>query len=709
MNKKITKTFSFNGQEIIFETGHIGFRADSALTIRQGETVLMIFVTASDKPSELDYFPLGITYFEKDYAAGIISGSRYIKRERRPSDENIVKGREIDRALRPLFPEGFKNEVNVVINVMAYDGINDPVDLGITGASLALMLSSVPFEGPVSGITIGMDEKGELKVNPSLEELKTSSLDASFGVNEVGITMLEVGANIVKEEEMSKAFELAYKEGQKLIGWQKEIAKELGKEKMQFEPFKPGKVLVKKIEEKYAKEIEYALFNDDDRRSMLREIEAKAVEEIRTEKGFEEESPFLIVEAVNKVAKKITRHSMLKEKKRLSNRAMDEVRVLDVEAGVLPRVHGSALFSRGITQVMSVATLGSVRLVQTLEGLEGEESKRYIHHYNGPRYSLGEAGRFEFYPGNREIGHGAMAEKALLPVIPPMDEFPYAIRVVSEILSQSGSSSQAATCGSSLALMDAGVPIKAPVGGIAIGLVTGETQDEFQLVTDMQDVEDFYGDMDFKVMGTMEGITAIQMDNKLNGVKVEILQKALIEAKKGREVVLEAMIKIIAEPRNNLSKYAPKVEIVKINPAKIGELIGPGGKNIKKMAEILGDGVDINIEDTGDVFVTTSDTELMAKAVQMIKAVVEEAEVGKVYEGTIDRIENYGAFVDVSPAISGLIHVSEMADGFVKDPNAIVKLGQKVRAKVIRIDEQGKVSMTLKGIDQVSKAESDRA
>ncbi len=702
MSKKITKTFDFNGQEIVVETGHIGFRADSAITVRQGETVLMIFVTASDKPAELDYFPLGIVYAEKHFAAGIISGSRYNKREGRPSDENIVKGRQIDRALRPLFPEGFKNEVTVVVNVMSYDGVNDPVALGITGSSIALLLSSVPFDGPVAGITIGMDDKDEFTVNPSLKDLRNEKLDASFGVNKVGLTMLEVGANILSEEQMSKVFDLAYAEGQKINKFQEELAKELGKKKLEFEPFKPSDELVKLVEKNYGEKIEHCLFNDDDRRSMIKALEDQAIKEIKEEKGFEEESSYMIQEAVNKVAKKITRKSMLKDKRRLSDREMNEVRELNIEVGVLPRVHGSTLFSRGITQVMTIATLGSIRLVQSIEDLEGESTKRYIHHYNGPKYSLGEGGRFDFYPGNREIGHGAMAEKALIPVIPSQEDFPYTIRVVSEILSQSGSSSQAATCGSTLALMDAGVPIKAPVGGIAIGLVTGETQDDYQLVTDMQDVEDFYGDMDFKVMGTKEGITAIQMDNKLKGVKIDILKEALKMAKDGRIVVLDAMEKVIDKPRAEVGRYAPKVEVVKIATDKIGELIGPGGKNIKRIIEDLGPGVDINIEDTGEVFVTASDPDLMARATEMIKGVAQEAEVGKVYEGIVDRIEAYGAFVDVSPAIYGLVHVSELADGFVKDPNDIVKIGEKVKAKVIRIDEQGKVSMSIKALGKGS-------
>ena len=700
MHKKIVKTFDFNGQEIVLETGHIGFRADSAILVRQGETELMIFVTASNKPAELDYFPLGINYVEKHYAAGIIGGSKYQKREGRPSDDGTVKGRQIDRALRPLFPDGFKNEVSITINVMAYDGMNDPVTLGITGSSLALMLSSVPFEGPVAGITLGMDESGKLSANPSLQEIAESQLDAAFGVNETGLTMLEIGAKIVDDKKMSEAFAFAHKEGQKIIKWQKEVTKELGKKKMEFEPFKPSEKLLDVIKEKYEKEIEHALFNDDDQRSMMREIEDKALEEIPTVEGFEEEGKFMIIEAVHKIAKKITRKSMLKDKRRLSDRKMDEIRELVIETGVLPRVHGSALFSRGITQVMSIATLGSLRLVQTIEDLDGEHTKRYMHHYSGPRYSLGEGGRFDFYPGNREIGHGAMAEKALLPVLPSEEEFPYAIRVVSEILSQSGSSSQASTCGSTLALMDAGVPIKAPVAGIAIGLVTGETQDDFQLVTDMQDVEDFYGDMDFKVMGTSEGITAIQMDNKLKGVRVEILQEALTMAKDGREFVLEAMNKVIGKPKEEVNEYAPKVEVIKIKQEKIGELIGPGGKNIKAIIEELGAGVDINIEDTGDVFVTSANGELMQRAIDKIKGIVEEAEVGKIYEGTVDRVENYGAFVMVSPAIKGLVHVSELSDGFVDDPNKVVNVGDKVKVRVYGIDDMGRINLTMKDLDK---------
>ncbi len=694
MFKKITKSFNFNGKEIIIETGHIGFRADAAIMVRQGDTVLNVMVTVSDRPTELDYFPLGINYVEKFYAAGVISGSRFIKRERRPSDEGVVKGRQIDRALRPLFPEGFKNEVNVTINVLAYDGVADPVVLAINAASIALMMSSVPFDGPAAGVRVAIDKDGKLMINPNLQEMEDNKLDAAMGVNKNGITMLEVGANQVTEDEMKEAFKMAFDAGQESLKFQEEIRKELGKEKIQFVSKEVSAELVEEVEKKYKAEIVEALFDDENRKQKIKDIENKAIEEMATgEEGAP--SKFDILAAIWKISKKITRHAILEEKKRLSARAMDEIRELHIEVGVLPRVHGSALFSRGNTQVLSIVTLGSLRLEQSLEEIDGESTKRYMHHYNGPRYSMGEAGRMEFYPGNREIGHGAMAEKALEPMIPSRDEFPYTVRVVSEILSQNGSSSQAATCGSTLALMDAGVPIKAPVAGIAIGLVTSDEQSKYQLVTDMQDVEDFYGDMDFKVMGTSVGITAIQMDTKQQGVKVEILQEALGWAKKGRMEVLDAMSKVISEPRKELNEFAPKVEVVQINKEKIGELIGPGGKNIKAIMEQVGDKVDIEIEDDGRVIITTVEDELMQKAVNLIKNQMEEPEVGKIYDGVIDKVVEFGAFVNISPQITGLIHVSEMSNDFVKDPNTLVKSGDKVKVKLISM-EKGRQSYSMK-------------
>lgn len=701
MFKTHSKQVTLGKSEILFKTGHLAPRTESTIYAQMGETVVITMVSMNDRESTLDYFPLSVEYIEKYYAGGIISGSRFLKRERRPTDEAVLKARQIDHSIRSLFPKGFKREVAVIVNVMAYDGEHDPEMLAVVSASMALMNSSIPFNGPSASVVIGVRGE-ELVVNPTNTERKDLTAEFIVSVREDRVLNIEGSGEEVPEETMGEILDLAVESCQPLLKVQTEFQKEVGKEKMPFSELPVAEELIKAIDADYHDRIEEGLY-DVDKRS---DIYAAIKEEYMAAHAGEENafSAGQVYEAIDYVARKIMRKFVLSDEKRTSGRKLDEIRELEIEVGVLPRVHGSALFRRGMTQCLSIVTLGSTRLAQTLESFEGEEEKSFMHHYNAPGYSLGEAGRFSYYPGRREIGHGHIGESALEPMMPASEVFPYTVRVVSEILSQRGSSSMAATCGSSLALMDAGVPIKAPVGAISVGLVTAEGDlTTFKLLTDIEDVEDFYGDMDFKVAGTSKGVTSIQLDNKLMGVPVAILKEAFAEAKKGREFVLEAMNKVIDKARNDLSEYAPKVEVVRINPAKIGELIGPGGKVIKGIMEKVNNEVDIDIQDDGQVNITGVDKVKRELVVNMVKEMMMEPEIGKIYEGVVDKIMEYGAFVDVSGNISGLVHVSEMAEGFVKNPNDIVKEGQTVKVKIIKI-ENGKISLSMKGLNTPEKA-----
>ncbi|MEI6886633.1 MAG: polyribonucleotide nucleotidyltransferase [bacterium] len=696
-NNNVKHEADIDGVHYSLETGIMARRADSAVVARAGDTVVLATVTVSDKPSTLDYFPLTVEFVEKYYAGGRISSSRFVKRERFPTDEAVLKRRAIDRSVRPLFPEGYKNEVQLIVTVLSYDDKNDALLLGINAASAALSTSKVPFDGPVAGVRVGKIE-GTLMVNPTVSSMETSELDLVFSGYSDLVTMIEVGGNQVPNEEMDKAFDMAASEFDKYVSFQKGFIEKVKKEKMTYEPIVANEEVMKELIANYNDKFVDAMYGTHDK---LYDEKMALVKAELVEKFKDKISETDIANCMYKFAKKIMRKGILSEEKRLSGRAMDEIREIDIQVGVLPRVHGSALFTRGVTQALSVATLGSSRLAQTLDSFEGEEIKHYMHHYNGPSYSLGEPGRYSYNPGGREIGHGALAEKALKYVVPSQEEFPYTIRVVSEVLSQSGSSSMASTCGSTLALMEAGVPIKAPVAGIAIGLVTGDTQDEYKLVVDMADKEDFFGDMDFKVAGSVNGVTAIQMDNKLKGVKVSILKEALKVAGVKRLELLSKMSAVIDKPRAELSEFAPKVQSLKIKQDKIGELIGPGGKNIK--AIIAESGADVDIKDDGTVFVTAVSKDSLEKALGMIDNIVAEPEVGKVYDGIIDSIKEYGAFVDLG-AFSGLVHVSEISDTFVKDITKIIKEGDRVRVLVVGIDEQGRVKLSIK---QAKKKDSE--
>jgi polyribonucleotide nucleotidyltransferase len=694
MGKKIVKSFEFAGSKLSFETGEFAPQANASVIASMGETVVLTTVTVSVEDTDRDYFPLSVEYIEKFYAGGVISGSRFVKRERFPSEDAILKARMIDRSLRPLFPDGFRKEVQVVITVLSYDGENDPIVIGINAASVAVCLSGIPFEGPVAGVMLGLiDDK--LVVNPKNGDIEKSKMEFIVSGKGEDVVMIDAGTSEVSEEKVSETFDLAVKSFAELIKFQKEFIDEVKPQKVEFEMKEEDENLKKALEDKYSKEVSDIIYNSPG--EGRKEAVAKIISEF-TETNEGEYSKADVQNAVDKLMKRVVREGVLNENKRSSGRKFDEVREINCRVGILPRTHGSTFFARGLTQSLSIVTLGSTRLEQKLESLEGEDTKRYMHHYNGQGFSLGEAGRYNYYPGRREIGHGALAEKALKPVIPAEDEFPYTIRVVSEILSQQGSSSMAAVCGSTLSLMDAGVPIKAPVAGIAIGLFTSTDMKEHILVTDVQDLEDFYGDMDFKVAGTKNGITAIQMDNKLKGINVKYLKEALEKAKVARMHILEKMAAVLSEPRKELSKYAPKIKTIKINPSKIGELIGPGGKVIRNIIEETG--VEIDVKDDGSVHISATSDEDRSKALKMVNDIVEEAEVGKIYEGTVDSVMPYGAFVDISPSISGLVHVSELADKFVSDPSKVVEKGQKVKVKVIGIDNEGRVNLSIKRVDE---------
>lgn len=695
MDKQFTKSIDFNGKKLSFRLGGLAPRANSTVWAQMGETVVLTIVTMGKENPNLDYFPLSIEYIEKFYAGGRISGSRFQKRERWPSDDAVLKARQIDHSIRSLFPVGFKNEVSVTVTVLAYDGEHDPETLAVTSASLALMNSDVPFMGPTASVIIGVKD-GEFILNPS-NHTDTDEYDSEFIISAregKRILNIEGFGNEFPEDEMFKLLDFALDSMKPLLDIQNEITKELNHKRAEFVDVNPDKSLIEEIEKSFSKELENALTDKDNRDNLMQEIKDKMAEKHAGEEDFDAGQ---IPGALEYAAKKYVRNLILESDKRVTGRKLDEIRPLYIEVGVLPRVHGSAIFQRGLTQCMSVVTLGSTRLVQQLESFEGEDAKRWMHHYNGPNYSMGQAGRFNYIPGRREVGHGNIGENALLKMIPPVEEFPYTLRVVSEILSQQGSSSMAATCGTSLALMDAGVKIKAPVGGISVGLITDKDEKKYKLIVDLEDVEDFYGDMDFKVTGTDKGVTAIQLDNKLRGIPVEIMKEAFNLSKKARLEVLQAMNKVIEKPRDEVSEYAPKVDVLKIKQDKISELIGPGGKNIKGIIERAGGDVEIDIQDDGTVTITSMDAEQRSIAKSLVEEIVLEPEVGKVYEGKVASVKEYGAFVDVSSSISGLVHKSEMTDKFVKDPQEIVKEGEIVKVKILKI-ENGRVSFTMKGL-----------
>ncbi len=688
MNKIVTKEIDLNGRKLKLETGKLAQQADAAVVASWGETVVLVTVSTKPTLEATDHFPLSVEYVEKYYAGGRISSSKFIKRESRPSDEAILTGRLIDRSIRPLFPKDFHNEVQVIVTVLSIDQANDPDILGLIGTSAALSISSVPWHGPLGAARVG-EREGALVVNPTIEELEHLNLDLFTASTKETVAMIEAGAKQVSDDVMFEAIKKAHEQSQPIITLIEEFVKDAGKPKQTYSEVAES-VDEKELEaiKKIAHErIEAALF---DKEHAWHEATGDMIKAEMIQNYADKVTPQIVSRIFDKVAKEIMNDTILNKSARVDGRAMDEVRSIDIEVGVLPRTHGSALFQRGDTQVLSIVTLGSLSLGQTIEGMEGERVKRFMHYYNmsiNP-FATGEVKRIGS-PNRRDTGHGALVERALLPVIPNTDEFPYAIRVVSEVLAANASTSQAALCASTLALLNAGVPIE-PVAGIAMGLLSNDKK--FQVITDMRAVEDFYGEMDFKVAGTKNGVTAIQMDTKLEGISFEVIEEALKQGKKAREFILEATNKAIPKV-GPMSPHAPKVETFQIEPTEIGMLIGPGGKNINGI--ISKTGAQVDVEDDGRVMVSSVNSEAVAKALEMIEAQFKKVAVGEIYEGKVVRLAPFGAFVEILPGKDGLVHISQMAPGRVENAEDVVSEGQTVKVRVTDVTPEGKIGLSM--------------
>lgn len=686
-NYKVFET-ELAGKKISFETGKMCCLSNASVLVRYGETVVMVNVTASKSPREgIDFFPLSVDFEEKLYSVGKIPGS-FIKRESRPSEKAILSSRLVDRPIRPLFPKDMRNDCSVVMTVLSVDPDCLPEIAGMIGTSLALSISDIPWNGPIAGVNVGLVD-GEIVVCPDAQQREKSDLNLTVAANEDVICMIEAGANEVSNEVMLDAIIKGHQEIKKMVRFIKDIQAQIGKPKFTFESMEVPQELFNAVEEFAAEDVKAAL--DTDNKLVRDERLAPIVDKIH-EKFDEqvEDNTAVLDEVVYKLQKKIVRRWLLDEQKRVDGRGMDEMRPLASEVGLLPHVHGSGMFTRGQTQVLTIATLGTVSEAQKLDGIDNQVEKRYIHHYNFPSYSVGET-RPSRGPGRREIGHGALAERALEPVIPSVEEFPYTIRLVSEVLSSNGSTSQASICGSTLALMDAGVPIKAPVAGISCGLIT--EGDRWMTMVDIQGLEDFFGDMDFKVGGTEKGITAIQMDLKIVGLTYDIIKEAFEKTYKARMHILnEVMLPVIPQPREELSQYAPKMKSMKIHPDKIRDVIGSGGKVIQKICADCN--VKIDIDDDGKVFVSSVDAEGLRRAVSIIDTIVNDPEVGAIYKGKVTRLMNFGAFVELAPGKEGLVHISKLDMGRVEKVEDVVAVGDEVIVKVTEIDQQGRINLS---------------
>ena len=690
------------GRKLTLETGKLAGLANGSVLVRYGDTVVLVDVTASKEPRDgIDFFPLSVDYEEKLYAVGKIPGS-YTKREGKPSDKAILTSRAIDRPLRPLFPNDFRNDVCVVATVLSVEQDNQPEICAMIGASAALSISDIPFGGPTAAVAVGY-VNDEIVINPTEEQRKNSRLTLTVAGTKDKIAMIEAGADEIPDNIMLEAIKKAHKEIKKLCTFISKMQKEIGKPKFEYKSFAVDEEIYNEAEANYKDKMYEAVqavdkeVRDENIDKLTDEIVAYFTEKVGEEKT--EELMSDIATSIHDLEKKCVREMIYNEHKRPDGRKIDEIRPLSCEVGLLPRVHGSALFTRGQTQVLSVATLGMVSEEQSLDGIDTEESKRYMHQYNFPSYSVGEA-RPSRGPGRREIGHGALAEKALVPVIPSEEEFPYAIRVVSEVLSSNGSTSQASICASTLALMDAGVPIKRPVAGISTGLVTApDGSDDYVMLTDIQGIEDFFGDMDFKVGGTEKGITAIQVDIKVDGLSYKIIKEAFERTRKARKYILEeVMLKQLDKPRAEISEYAPKIINMKIKVDKIKDVIGTGGKTINKIIDETG--VKIDIEEDGQVFIYSEDEKQAKRAKEIIEEIVREIEVGQVYEGTVIKLMNFGAFVDLGAGKEGLVHISKISNDRIKNIEDVLHEGDRVKVKVIEIDDQDRINLSMKDVDE---------
>ncbi|WP_141992148.1 polyribonucleotide nucleotidyltransferase [Bacillus sp. B4EP4a] len=689
--EKHTYSFDWAGRNVTVEIGQLAKQANGAVLVRYGETAVLSTATASKEPRNVDFFPLTVNYEERLYAVGKIPGG-FIKREGRPSERAILASRLIDRPIRPLFADGFRNDVQIISMVMSVDQDCSTEMAAMLGSSLALSVSDIPFEGPIAGVVVGRINN-EFIINPTVDQLAKSDINLTVAGTKDAINMVEAGANEVPEETMLEAIMFGHDEIKKIIAFQEKIVAEIGKEKMQVTLYQVDAELEAEVKGLCEADLNKAVQVQE---KHAREDAIKAVKDrvlVHYEEETDEEKLKQIKEILNKLVKSEVRRLITEEKVRPDGRNPDEIRPLSSEVTILPRTHGSGLFTRGQTQALSICTLGALGDVQILDGLGTEESKRFMHHYNFPHFSVGETGPIRG-AGRREIGHGALGERALDPVIPNDKDFPYTIRLVSEVLESNGSTSQASICASTLAMMDAGVPLKAPVAGIAMGLV--KTGEHYTILTDIQGMEDHLGDMDFKVAGTSKGVTALQMDIKIEGLSREILEEALLQAKHGRMHILESMMSTINQPREQLSKYAPKIVTLSINPDKIRDVIGPSGKHINKIIEETG--VKIDIEQDGTVFISSTDEPMIQKAKKIIEDIVREVVVGELYLGKVKRIEKFGAFVEIFNGKDGLVHISELAEERVGKVEDVVSLGDELLVKVTEIDKQGRVNLSRKAV-----------
>lgn len=689
------------GRELIVETGQLAKQANGAVLVRYGDTAVLSTATASKEPKDLNFFPLTVNYEERLYAAGKIPGG-FIKREGRPSERAILTSRLIDRPIRPLFPDGFRNEVQVISIVMSSDQNASSEMAAMIGSSLALSVSDIPFDGPIAGVTIGRLD-GEFIINPTTEQLEKSDIDLVVAGTKDAINMVEAGADEVTEEVMLEAIMFGHEQIKKLIAFQEEIVAAVGKEKSEVKLKQVDVDLENEVRSMAEAELKTAVQVQEKhaRAEAIDAVKAKTIE------VFEEREDIKlgdVNEVLHKIVKEEVRRLITIDKVRPDGRKVDEIRPLSSQVDLLPRTHGSGLFTRGQTQALSICTLGALGDVQILDGLGIEESKRFMHHYNFPQFSVGETGPIRG-PGRREIGHGALGERALEPVIPNENDFPYTVRLVSEVLESNGSTSQASICASTLAMMDAGVPIKAPVAGIAMGLV--KQGEHVSVLTDIQGMEDALGDMDFKVAGTREGVTALQMDIKISGINREILEEALGQAKRGRMVILDNMLSAIAESRKELSNYAPKILTMSIKPDKIRDVIGPSGKMINKIIEETG--VKIDIEQDGKVYIASVDMAMNEKAKSIIEDLVREVEIGQTYLGKVKRIEKFGAFVELFKGKDGLVHISQLAEERIEKVEDVLKLGDEILVRVTEVDNQGRVNLSRKVILKEQKEREGQA
>ncbi len=690
--KVIEDSIEINGHKLTLQTGKLAKAATTSIFARLGDTCVLVTVTLGKDNEDIDYLPLHVEYVEKLYAGGRIKGSRWVKREGKPTDEAVLKGRLIDRSIRPLFPKNLRKDIQVIITLMSVDGQNSPEILSAIAVSAALHASPIPWNGPISTSRVGYvksEDAGNFVVNPTEEDEKFSILDLIVSSSKDKVNMIETRAEELSEEITLEAIKLAKVENKRIIEFIERFREKAGRPKEEVKGVMYDEKLIEILKKDFKKELQNLL-----EQKAAKEFEDKGAVMAVVDAVFEKNESYdkkAIFKAVDYLTKKMLKEQVLKTKKRIDGRSADQVREITVETGLLPRTHGSALFQRGDTQVLSIVTLGAPNMGQLVESPDGIVTEQYIHHYFMPPYSVGEVGRIGF-PSRREIGHGALAEKAIEPVLPTDKEFPYTIRVVSEVLSSNGSTSMASTCGSALALMDAGVPIKAPVSGIAMGLMAN-SDDDYMILTDIMGIEDFSGDMDFKVTGTAKGVTAMQLDVKNDGLTDKILAETLQKAKTARLYILDKMTAVINAPRKQLSQFAPKVVVLTPPQDKIGEIIGPGGKNIRAL--IAKTETEIDVSDDGKVTITGINREKVELAASLISNMVRDVKEGEIFEGEVKRLMAFGAFVEVLPGKEGLVHVSKMGKGYVKDPGDVVKIGQKVKVEVYQIDNMGRINLRM--------------